>query len=396
MVKISGRHDNAYSIEGTGGTYIFTPSYFGSDPDGPAIDESGLKNRIVLHGTVESSAAGGGYSGLATSGAKANVLIAEDGIIRVEGYAILCSGAGSRVQNEGLLVGAIGYSTVYIDNTGIGSVFRNSGNIVSEGNGFYISAHQSKLVNDRHGSISTEGTAIFLGIGNVSTTLINEGRIVSDGYAVYGGDGKDLVRNSGVVIGNIMTGAGDDVIDLRRGTVHGEIAGADGADTYIIDNANMDIVAHAGQGSDTIKSSVSYVLPANIHTLVLLGKNDIIGAGNAGPNDLIGNSGNNRLEGGGSFDDLLGKGGNDRLFGGTGADVFRFKTGYDKDTIEDFNRAEGDLISISDWKSITSFNDLVNNHASNHGDDVWIDAGSDRLIIRNMLKADLEESDFFI
>ena len=79
--------------------------------------------------------------------------------------------------------------------------------------------------------------------------------------------------------------------------------------------------------------------------------------------------------------------GKDVLQGGDGIDTFVFETGDGRDTIVDFEKGT-DLIDVIGWTAITDFNDLINNHASNHGNDVWIKAGSDVLIVKNMQKGD--------
>lgn len=70
--------------------------------------------------------------------------------------------------------------------------------------------------------------------------------------------------------------------------------------------------------------------------------------GNDRDNRLIGGDGNDNLLGGGGADILVGGAGSDNLTGGTGADLFEF-TFFDlfADRITDFNRAEGDRLSIS-------------------------------------------------
>lgn len=91
-------------------------------------------------------------------------------------------------------------------------------------------------------------------------------------------------------------------------------------------------------------------------------------------------------------DDVLDGGyGNDRLTGGAGSDTFGFATGYGKDTITDFGK--GDDIYVANWKAVDSFN-AVKSHAEQHGNDLWIVAGHDTLIIENFQKSELQASDF--
>jgi len=69
--------------------------------------------------------------------------------------------------------------------------------------------------------------------------------------------------------------------------------------------------------------------------------------GQTGRDNLIGGAGNDKLFGGAGDDRLEGGGGNDLLVGGAGADRFVFNVlSGGRDTIRDFNAAEGDTIQI--------------------------------------------------
>jgi Ca2+-binding RTX toxin-like protein len=102
----------------------------------------------------------------------------------------------------------------------------------------------------------------------------------------------------------------------------------------------------ATEGDDTLTA-----LPEG-STLNGLGGNDTL-IGLDGNDTLIGGTGNDALQGGGGLDRLIGGNGTDSLAGGLGADgfVFNFKAesaaGAARDSILDFNHAEGDLIDLS-------------------------------------------------
>ncbi|MDR6266792.1 Calx-beta domain-containing protein [Roseobacter sp. N2S] len=81
-------------------------------------------------------------------------------------------------------------------------------------------------------------------------------------------------------------------------------------------------------------------------------KNDVLNGG--GGNDvLIGGNGNDKLIGGNGDDLLLGGKGADLLIGGRGADEFQFNFKdslpgpKERDTIQDFNRGQGDVVNLS-------------------------------------------------
>jgi Ca2+-binding RTX toxin-like protein len=81
--------------------------------------------------------------------------------------------------------------------------------------------------------------------------------------------------------------------------------------------------------------------------------NDLL-FGGAGNDRLDGGAGNDVLSGGSGADTLLGGGGADLLLGGAGADLFRYLDFADSsvatgtDRIVDFSAAEGDRIDLSE------------------------------------------------
>ena len=149
------------------------------------------------------------------------------------------------------------------------------------------------------------------------------------------------------------------------------MSGGAGDDRYVVDNAGDTVAENAGEGSDTVQSSVSFTLGANLENLSLLGSAAINGAGNDLANRLSGNAAANRLSGG-VGDDVLGGGrGNDTLTGGAGADTFRFDSPLNaltnRDTITDFNPAD-DRIALE--------NDVFSGLAPGPFADWWFRSGA--------------------
>lgn len=144
-----------------------------------------------------------------------------------------------------------------------------------------------------------ESDTALKGTGNA---VVN--KITGNSYdnVLDGGDGADT----------LIGGDGNDT--LIGGIGVDSLFGGLGDDTFFVDNTGDVIQESAGQGSDSVRSSVTYTLVANLENLTLTGAGTISGTGNALANRLRGNSAGNAL---------TGMAGNDTyLFGrGEGADV---------------------------------------------------------------------------
>ena len=121
---------------------------------------------------------------------------------------------------------------------------------------------------------------------------------------------------------------------------------APGNNVYTVKHAGAVILEQAGEGTDTVKASVSYALNAGaavetLRTTNDKGKTAINLTGNELDQTIVGNLGANKIDG---------KGGADSLFGKAGADTFIFSTALgagNVDTIQDFN-ARDDSIALDD------------------------------------------------
>lgn len=123
------------------------------------------------------------------------------------------------------------------------------------------------------------------------------------------------------------------------------LEGGAGNDTYVVYAATDQVVENSGEGTDLVRSSVSYALADNVENLTLTGAAAINGTGNGLANVIIGNSAANLI---------IGVGGGDTLTGGAGADQFKFMDVSDSapgtaDLITDFRGGKkgGDKIDLS-------------------------------------------------
>ena len=164
-----------------------------------------------------------------------------------------------------------------------------------------------------HSSIS-RNLAFYTAIENL--TLTGTGNINGTGNALA----NRIVGNTG---NNILNGGTDSVVDTLIGGV--------GNDTYLLGDGS-DLVNDIS-GIDTIQSSISRNLGfyTAVEYLTLVGTGNINGTGNALANRIVGNTGNNILNGGTDsvVDTLIGGAGNDTYMLGAGSDAVNDTSGID-------------------------------------------------------------------
>lgn len=161
---------------------------------------------------------------------------------------------------------------------------------------------------------------------------------------LLGGSG-DNVLSGGAGNDRLEGAAGNDTLD--GGTGADTMIGGVGNDSYIVDNSGDIVTENAGEGTDTVNTSINYTLPANIENLILTGSLAINGYGNELDNTITGNDGNNILSGGAGNDTLTGGAGNDTLDGGSGADAAIFSGAYSKALITYLSASSSFAISTA-------------------------------------------------
>lgn len=229
------------------------------------------------------------------------------------------------------------------------------------GNDIYLVDNTADVVTE----VASGGTDLVQAWANY--TLSNEVENLSlMGSASINGTGNSSI--------NILTGNSGNNI-LNGGAGADTMIGGAGNDSYLVDSSSDIVTENAGEGSDQVQSSATYILSANIEALFLTGTGSINGTGNAIDNLLVGNSGINTLNGaagndilqgaagvdtlsdtlgnnlldGGAGNDIITAGvGNDFVVGGTGNDTIT--TGQGVDVIA-FNRGDGmDVVNASTIK----------------------------------------------
>src|SRR5581483_4442660 len=111
--------------------------------------------------------------------------------------------------------------------------------------------------------------------------------------------GNEALHGSGNRLGNALTGNaavnalygrdGNDILNGKGGADY--LAGGTGDDIYLVDESDVTIVENAGEGVDTVKSAIDYLLGPNLENLTLTGSAGLNGFGNALDNVIRGNTG---------------------------------------------------------------------------------------------------------
>lgn len=178
-------------------------------------------------------------------------------------------------------------------------------------------------------------------VTDVVTELVSEGsdRIESSVSYTLSTDVESLVltgtaaiNGTGNALANVITGNGA-ANRLDGGAGADAMSGGAGDDTYVVDTGTDVVTELASAGTDTVESSVSFALSANVENLVLTGVAALNGTGNALANVITGNTANNTLDGGTGGDLLIGGAGND-IYITDGGDTITELAGEGTDTVQ--------------------------------------------------------------
>jgi Ca2+-binding RTX toxin-like protein len=228
---------------------------------------------------------------------------------------VLRGNAAANTLNGGsgadMLIGGAGNDIYVVDNTG---------DVVSE-----LAGEGTDLVQS---SIS-----YTLGANIENLTLTGTGKVNATGNDL------DNVLTGNSANNTITGGAGNDTLDGGSGS--DTMRGGLGDDTYVVNVATDAVIENGGEGTDTVKSSVTLTLAGNVENLVLTGTSKINGTGNTLANVLTGNSAANTLTGNAGNDTLDGLAGTDILIGGTGNDTYVLGRGYGADTVQENDTTAG-------------------------------------------------------
>ncbi len=271
-------------------------------------------------------------TGEATSGTGndlANTIVGNDNgnsLNGAEGNDTLTGGVGQDTLNGGLgsdsMAGGGGDDTYVVD---------NANDVVTENGSAGTDTVQSSVnytlgANIENLTLTGEATS---GTGNdLANTIVGN----DNGNSLKGAAGNDTLTG----------GTGNDILD--GGTDADSMAGGAGNDTYVIDNLSDVVTEKVSAGTDTVQSSVNYILGANIENLTLTGESTS-GTGNDLANTIVGNDNGNSLKGAAGNDTLTGGTGNDILDGGTDADSMAGGAGNDTYVIDNLSDVVTEKVS---------------------------------------------------
>ncbi len=293
--------------------------------------------RLVLTGTVAVSGTGNSLANTLTGNSAANVLN---------------GGTGADT-----MIGGQGDDTYVVDNLGDKTTeLANEGvDTVQSSVTYTLAANVENLILTGASAINGTGNGLDnVLVGNSAANRL-AGGAGNDTYVVGAGDtvsegsnaGIDTVQSGitytlGAYVENLtltgtsaINGTGNSLDNVLVGnTAANTLTGGAGNDTYVV-GAGDTVVEAANSGMDTVQSSVTWTLGANMEHLTLTGTAAIHGTGNALGNVLIGNTADNTLSGGDGNDTLSGGQGHDTLVGGAGHDRFQFGRGDGQDLVSE-------------------------------------------------------------
>ncbi len=376
---------------------------------------------LLLTGTTAINGTGNALDNILTGNSAANTLIGDAGNDRLDGKA----GADK-------MFGGVGDDTYVVDkstdviteniNEGIDSV-ESSVTLTLSANVENLRLTGSAAINGTGNSINNvltgNSAANTLSGGTGADTMI--GGIGNDTYVVDSAmdvvienlnEGADLVKSgvtytlasnvenltltgsstingTGNALNNVLTGnsaantlaggAGNDT--LNGGSGSDTMMGGTGDDIYFVNVASDKSIELVGEGNDTVNSSVTYTLAANVENLTLTGTTAINGTGNTLDNVLKGNGAVNSLSGAAGNDTLEGMGGADTLTGGTGNDTYILGRGYGADTAVE-NDATAGNIDIARFLSGISSEQIWFQHVGNNLE-ASIIGTADKLVVKD-------------
>ncbi|MBL8503148.1 MAG: DUF3060 domain-containing protein, partial [Rhodocyclaceae bacterium] len=271
---------------------------------------------LTLSGTAPINGTGNALSNAMVGNAASNTLDGQGGDDRLTGGAgddILVGGEGNDVLNGSAgadtMAGGVGNDTYHVDDLG-----DTVTEFADEGTDRVVSAI-SYTLGENLENLTLFGTEAIGGTGNALNNVL-AGNAASNTLDGLGGDDR---ITGGAADDVLIGGEGNDVLNGSAGA--DAMSGGAGNDIYYVDDTGDVVTEAAGEGTDRVVATVTYLLADDVENLTLSGAEAINGFGNALGNVLAGNAATNLLSAGAGIDRLNGATGLDFLDGGEGDDV---------------------------------------------------------------------------
>ncbi|MDO7834268.1 calcium-binding protein [Sphingobium sp. HBC34] len=314
-----------------------------------SVDASGnFVDYIYLTGSANANVTGNGLNNIIRANAGDNVLNGGAGIDQLS-YSIATSGVTISLAAAGpQATGGSGTDTV--------SNFENiEGSLYSD---HLTGDAGNNVIDGWHGGDTMAGLGgddIFL----VDHVLDNVVEVPGQGYDTiysavsYSLEGRDVemlvlsgsgaLNATGNASANTLIGNDDaNMLDGKGGA--DLLVGEGGDDAYVVDGAGTRVIETAGEGYDSVRTSVDLNLSGqSIEAVRMLGTARVLVGGNV-DSRIVGNDGVNLILAGAGDDRVFGGAGDDRIEGGAGRDYLDGGAGVDSLSYE--HAAAGVVVSL--------------------------------------------------